>query len=157
MKAAGHTGPRPKNVPYRLSRLSVAVFPALFLIGVAAGAVDYARRSPAITRHTASSNAITIHVVLALAAAAAVAGIQARRPRRPAKRGPSPWAAPFSASAAARLGRTIRFPAGLSLPNVARVINPWRRAEHGQANTARAVADACANPCGQATHHPCSH
>ena len=122
MTAAEHIGPRPKNVPYQLSRLSAAVFAALFVTGAAAGAVDYARRSPAITRHTAGSNAITIHVVVALAAAAAAAGMQARRARRPAQRGPSPWAAPFSATAAARLGRTIRFSGGLSLPTVARVI-----------------------------------
>jgi hypothetical protein len=86
---------RSKNPGYRLSRLSGTVFPALFLIGVAEGATQYARRSSAIVRHVAGSNAITIHVVLAIAAAAAVIGIQARRSRRPAQRGPSPWAAPF--------------------------------------------------------------
>ena len=48
--------------------------------------------------------------------------IQARRSRRPTQRGRSPWAAPFSASALARLSRTIRFAHGLSLQNLARVI-----------------------------------
>jgi hypothetical protein len=122
MSAAEHIGPRVENVPYPLSRLSAAVFVALFLIGVAVGGVQYARRSPVIGRHIAGSNAITIHVVLAIAAAAAVTGIQARRARRPAQRGRSPWAAPFSASALARLGRTIRFAGGLSLPTLARII-----------------------------------
>jgi hypothetical protein len=113
---------RSKTPGYRLSRLSGTVFPLLFLIGVAEGAAQYARRSSAIVRHVAGSNAITIHVVLAIAAAAAVIGIQAGRRRRPAERGPSPWAAPFSASALARLSRTIRFAHGLSLRNLARVI-----------------------------------
>lgn len=113
---------RSKNPGYRLSRLSGTVFLALFLIGVAEGAAQYARRTSAIVRHVAGSNAITIHVVLAIAAAAAVIGIQAGRRRRPAQRGPSPWAAPFSASALARLSRTIRFAHGLSLRNLARVI-----------------------------------
>jgi hypothetical protein len=69
------------------------VFLALFLTGVAEGAVEYARRSPVIARHVAGSNAITLHVVLAIAAAAAVIGIQARRSRGPGPRRfpPAPW------------------------------------------------------------------
>ena len=122
MRAAELVGQRTKDVRHRLSRLSTAVFLALFLIGIAGGAVEYARRSPAIARHIAGSNAITIHLVLAIAAAAAAAVIQVRRARRPAQQGRSPWAAPFSASALERLGRTIRFADGLSSANVARVI-----------------------------------
>lgn len=123
MRAPGRTGFRPDNPRYPLSRLSVTVFAALFLTGIAAGTVEYTRRSPRIERHVAGTNAITIHVLLAVAAAAAVIGIQARRARRPAdQRGLSPWAWPFSASAAARLRRTSRFAGGLSLPNLARVI-----------------------------------
>ena len=121
MRVAEHRG-RPENAPYRISRLSATVFFALFLTGIAEGAGEYARRSPAIAKHIAGSNAITVHVALALAAAAAVVGIQARRARRPAQPGRSPWAAPFSANALKRLGRTIRFAAGPSLPNLARVI-----------------------------------
>jgi hypothetical protein len=121
VRAAERTGPRPKNPDYQLSRLSGMVFLALFLIGVAGGAVEYARRSPVIARHVAGSNAITIYVVLAIATAAAVIGIQARRSRWPAQRGRSPWAAPFSASALARLSRTIRFARGLSVRNLATV------------------------------------
>lgn len=122
MSAGERTRVRPKNPGYQLSRLTGTVFVALFLIGVAEGAAQYARRSPAIVRHVAGSNAITIHVVLATAAAAAVIGIQARRPRRPAQREPSPWATPFSASALARLSRTIRFAHGPSLRNLATVM-----------------------------------
>lgn len=122
MRAAERAGPRPKNPDYQLSRLCGTVFFALFLLGAAEGAVEYARRSPAIARQVAGSNAITIHAVLAIAAAAAVIGIQARRSRRPARRVHSPWAAPFSLSALARLSRTIRFADGLSLRNLARVM-----------------------------------
>ena len=59
-----------------------------------------------------------------MAVAATVAVIQVRRARspRPSERGPSPWAAPFSRRAAARLGRTLRFAHGPSVPNVARVL-----------------------------------
>src|SRR5262245_42832267 len=97
------------------------VFLAWFLIGVTEGAVQYARRSPVIARHVAGTNAITINVVLAITTAAAVIGIQARRPGWPGRRGRSPWTAPFSASGLARLSRTIRFARGLSLRNLATV------------------------------------
>jgi hypothetical protein len=68
----------------------------------------------------AGSNAILVHVVLAIAGAAVVVAIQIQRSRRPSPRGTSPWLAPFSASALERLGRTIRFADGSSLGNVAR-------------------------------------
>ncbi len=122
MSAAQRIGLRPGDTRYRLSRLSAMVLLASFLIGIAAGAVEYTHRSPAIERHVAGANAITVHVVLAIAAAAAVIGIQARRSRRPAQREYSPWAAPLSASALARLRRTILFAHGLSPRNLARVM-----------------------------------
>jgi hypothetical protein len=123
VRAPERTGFRLENPRYPLSRLSVTVSAALFLTGIAAGAVEYTRRSPRIERHVAGTNAITIHVLLAAAAAAAVISVQARRARQPAaQQGPSPWTWPFSASAVARLRRTIRFADGLSLPNLARVI-----------------------------------
>jgi hypothetical protein len=103
-------------------RLSCTVFLALFLMGAAAGAVSYTRRSPVIERHIAGTNAIAIHVLLAAVAAAAVIGIQARRSRQPARRGNSPWAAPFSASALARLSRTVRCARRPSPRNLARLI-----------------------------------
>lgn len=107
----------------RLSRLSVTVFCLLFAAGLAEGAAEYARRSHKIEQHVAGTNAITVHVLIAAAAAAAVISIQARRSRRPARqRGPSPWTAPFSATAASRLRRTIRLAGGLSLPDLARAV-----------------------------------
>lgn len=121
MRAPERTGLRPHR-RYRLSRRSGPAFLALFLIGVAGGAVAYARRLAVSASHVAGSNAVTIHVVLAIAAIAVVAGVQAGRARRPGRRGPSPWAAPFSARAVARLGRTIRLAGGPSLPALARAI-----------------------------------
>lgn len=122
MTGAAATVTGPENPHDQLSRLSVTVFSALFLTGIAAGAVEYSHRSPVTERHVAATNAITIHVLLAIAATAAVLGIQARRSRRPAQRKHSPWTAPFSASAMRRLSRTIRFADGLSVPNLARVM-----------------------------------
>jgi hypothetical protein len=122
VSAAERIGQRPENLQHQPSRLSVTVLLALFLIGVVEGAVEYAHRPPVTGRHVAGANAITVQVVLAIAAAAAVISIQARRSRRPARPGYSPWAAPFSASAVARLGRTIRFAHPLSPQNLARVM-----------------------------------
>ena len=108
---------------FRFSRVTGAVFAVLLVTGIAEGAAEYARRSPRIEQHVAGTNAITVHVFIAVAAAAAVVTIQARRSRQPAPgRAPSPWAAPFSAGAASRLHQTIRFAGGLSLPNLARAI-----------------------------------
>lgn len=122
MRAAGHIDKQPGISPAHLSRLGLLVFAALFLIGLAEGAVEYAARSPVIARRVPGTNAITIHVLLAIAAAAAVISIQALRARHPAQRGPSPWTEPFSANALARLSQTIRFARGLSPQNLARAI-----------------------------------
>jgi hypothetical protein len=112
-----------ENPRYRLSGVTATVFAVLLIAGVAEGAAEYARRSAKIEQHVADMNAITVHVLIAVAAAAAVISIQVRRSRRSARqRGPSPWAAPFSATAASRLRRTIRFAGGLSLPNLARAV-----------------------------------
>jgi hypothetical protein len=121
--APGRTGVRVENPRYRLSRVTATVFAVLLVAGIAEGAAQYARRSPAIERHVAGTNAITLHVLIAGAAAGAVLTVQARRSRQPAwQRGPSPWAAPFSATAASRLRQTIRLAGGLSLPNLARAV-----------------------------------
>lgn len=123
MTAPGRAGVRLENPRYRLSRVTATVFAVLLVAGVAEGAVDYARRSPKIEQHVAGTNAITVHVLLAVAAAAAVISIQARRPRQPARqRGPSPWTAPFTAGAASRLRQTIKLAGGPSLPNLARAV-----------------------------------
>jgi hypothetical protein len=121
--APGRMGIRPENPRYRLSRVTAAVFAVLLVAGITEGAAQYARRSSKIERHVAGTNAITLHVLIAVAAAAAVLTLQARRSRQPAwQRAPSPWAAPFSATAASRLRRTIRLADGLSLPNLARAV-----------------------------------
>ncbi len=122
MRTAGHIDQQPGISGSHLSRLSLLVFAALFLIGLAEGAVEYALRSPVIVRRVPGTNAITIHVLLAIAAAAAVISIQAWRARHPARRGPSPWTAPFSANALHRLSQTIRIARGLSPQNLARAI-----------------------------------
>jgi hypothetical protein len=120
--AAERIRPRPENRRSPVSRLSGAVFLALFMIGITEGAVAYLRRSPVTERHVAGTNAITIHIVLGIAAAVTVISIQAWRWRRPGLRCHSPWAAPFSANALARLGRTIRFERGLSPGTLAGVM-----------------------------------
>jgi hypothetical protein len=103
-----HAKQRPVTIPYRFSRWTGTTVLILFLIGIAEGATEYIRRSHVIKPHAPGTNAITIHVALAIAAAATVIGVQVWRSRHPARRGPSPWAAPFSANALARLSRTIR-------------------------------------------------
>ncbi len=123
MTAPGRADVRLENPRYRLSRITAAVFAVLLVAGIAEGAAEHARRPPGTVRHVAGTNAITVHVLIAAAAAAAVISIQARRSRRPARqRGPSPWTAPFSASAASRLRRTVRLAGGLSLPDLARAV-----------------------------------
>ncbi len=123
MTAPGRAGVRLENPRCRLSRVTATVFAVLLVAGITEGAAEYARRSPKIEQHVAGTNAITVHILIAVAAAAAVTSIQARRSRRPARqRGPSPWAAPFTAGAASRLRRTGRFAGGLSLPNLARAV-----------------------------------
>lgn len=119
--AAERIRPRPEDRRSPVSRLTGTVFLALFMIGIADGAVGYLRRSPVMERHVAGTNAITIHAVLGIVTAVTVISIQAWRWRRPSLRGHSPWAAPFSADALARLGQTFRFDHGLSLTNLARV------------------------------------
>ena len=121
MSVLENPGVRLENPRRRLSRVTATVFAVLLVTGVAKGAADYDRRSPTISQHVAGTNAITVHVLIAAAAAAVVIGVQARRSRRPTwQRGPSPWAAPFSAGAASRLRRTFRLAGGLSPPNLAR-------------------------------------
>ena len=94
----------------------------LFALGIAKGAVEYARRSSVPEAHAPGTNAILVHVLLAVAVVVLVIAVQVRRAGRPGERGTSPWAAPFSARAAARLGRTLRFAHGLSFKNVARFV-----------------------------------
>jgi hypothetical protein len=111
------------NPHYRLSRATAAVLAALLAAGVAEGAAQYAHRSFRIEQHVAGTNAITVHAVLAAAAAAVAIGVQVRRSRQPvSQRRSSPWAAPFSATAVSRLRQTLRLARGLSLPDLARAV-----------------------------------
>lgn len=96
----------------RVSRLSVPILAAAFLIGVIKGAVAYSHRSPILERHIAGTNAITIQVVLAVVAAAVVIAIQVRRSRQQSQPDLPPWSAPFSSSAVAKMGQTIRLSGG---------------------------------------------
>lgn len=111
-----------RDIGYQLSRLCFGILAVLFVLGIGYGALEYASRARVAERHVAGTNAITVHALIAVAAALIVAGIQVWRSRRPALRGPSPWAAPFSAAAMARLRRTTTFSRGLSPANLARVI-----------------------------------
>lgn len=99
----------------RVSRLTVPVLAAAFLIGLAEGAVAYSRRSATLEPHAAGTNAITVHLVLAILAAVTVIAIQAWRSGHPGQRGSSPWAAPFSGHAVARASRTIRHSRGAAV------------------------------------------
>ena len=113
----GHTIPPsadPDGVK-RLSRLTVAVLFAAFVIGVLEGAVGYSHRSSVIERHVAGTNAIIVHLVLAIVAVLVVVVIQIRRSRQTtAQRAHSPWVAPFSTNAMARLSQTVRLARGMS-------------------------------------------
>lgn len=123
MTAAGRVGVRLERSRYRLSRVTATAFAVLLAAGIGAGAVAYASRSLKIERHVPGTNAVTVHVIIAVAAAAVVISVQVRRARRPAaQRGPSPWTAPFSASAASRLWRTVRLAGKMPLSNLARAI-----------------------------------
>lgn len=123
MSVLSNAGVQLGSPRYRLSPVTATAFAALLAAGVAEGAAQYAHRSPRIEQHVAGTNAITVHLVLAVASAAVVIGIQVRRSSRPAwQRRLSPWAAPFSATGVSRLRQTIRLAGGLSLPNLARAV-----------------------------------
>jgi hypothetical protein len=115
-------GLRPNRSEFRLSRFTVCALAVLIILGIAKGAVEYAGRSSALQVHAPGTNAILVHIVLAVAVAVTVIAVQVDRARRPGERGPSPWAAPFSDRAAARVGRTLRFAHGWSLKNAARAL-----------------------------------
>jgi hypothetical protein len=106
----GHHGPM-----MRVSRLTVPVLAAAFLIGLAKGAVAYSHRSSVLKRHVAGTNAIWIEIALAIVAAAVVIAIQVRRSRKQGQLGPSPWIMPFSSYAVAKIGRTLRLSRGAAV------------------------------------------
>src|SRR5664280_2266956 len=67
----------------RLSRLSVTVLLASFVAGIMEGSVSYVRRSSVVEQHVAGTNAIAVHVGIAIAATVIVIAIQVLRSRRP--------------------------------------------------------------------------
>lgn len=99
----------PMVISYRFSRWTGAAIFILFLIGMAEGAAEYASRSHVMEAQAPGTNLVPVFAGLGIATAAGVIGVQIWRSRQqPARRGSSPWAAPFSARALARLGRTLR-------------------------------------------------
>jgi hypothetical protein len=108
-------GKEQRSPTTRISRFSVPILATAFLVGIAEGTAAYSRRSPVLERHVPGTNAITVHIVLAIAATTVVAVIQVWRARKRTERGPSPWTAPFSTRAMARLSRTIRLFGGATM------------------------------------------
>jgi hypothetical protein len=133
-RRATPASPKSQHPPTRISRLSVPAFVTAFLIGLASGAVSYAHRSPVIEQRTVNATANEIEIGVAIVAAAIVVAIQLWRSRNPGRRGPSPWLAPFSARAAARVSGAFRSSAGgatlRALPAVLLILvmlyMPWR-------------------------------
>jgi uncharacterized membrane protein len=98
----------------RLCRPSVAALFAAFVIGIIEGALNYAHRSSVIKQHVAGTNAISVHVVLAIVAVAVVAVVELSASRSAIQRAGSPWVAPFCTNALSRLRRTLRASRGIS-------------------------------------------
>lgn len=105
----------------RLSRLSLAMLATAFAAGIAAGAVSYVRRSPAVQGHVAGSNGIAFEIVVAVVSVAVVAGVQVWQARRPRSAGYSLWTAPLRVNAMSRLGLTLRIGCGFRVPDLIRV------------------------------------
>ena len=112
----------PSSSTSRLSRLTVMVLLASFVAGIIEGSVSYARRSSVVEQHVAGTNAIAVHVGIAVAATVAMIAIRLLRSRRPIGLDPSLWIAPFSTRAVRRLRRTFTLVNGSSLKNLARIL-----------------------------------
>jgi hypothetical protein len=104
----------------QLSRQTILTCAALFGVGLIVGLLQYLNRSQVVEQQLAGSNAIPIHVALALIAVAIVVAVSRWRQ---GKGDPYPlWAAPFSRSARGRLVRTVSMRSGASPKNIARAI-----------------------------------
>jgi hypothetical protein len=101
-----------------VSKTTVIACVVLFIAGVVGGAIAYLDRSPVAEKQVSGTNAIPVHIVLGLVAAALVVGL----PRlRLANRAPySMWVAPFSQLGFSRFKRTILLRSGTSPANVLR-------------------------------------
>ena len=92
----------------------------LFVIGAILGAISYLQRSSVADTHVPGSNAVAVHVVLALIVVGVVIGL----PRlRLANQAPySIWVAPFSRSGLDRFKRTMPLESGASPTRIARAL-----------------------------------
>jgi hypothetical protein len=119
LRAELPTGTRRQGSRSRFSPFIITVYAAVFILGLIQGADAYAHRPSGTVQHAEGSNAILLHVIVAIVAAVVAVSIQSRRSRRGYQE-PSIWKAPFSANAASRLRRTLTFSAGLSALNLIR-------------------------------------
>jgi hypothetical protein len=103
-----------------LSKTTIQTCVLVFAAGVMVGVVTYLQRSSVLDSHDAGSNAITLHVGLALIAA--FVAVMAPRVGL-AQRAPYPiWVAPFSRSGLDRFRRTVSLRSGASPGHVARAV-----------------------------------
>jgi hypothetical protein len=98
--------------------LTVTVISTAFVVGGAIGALTYVHRSSVVEKHVAGTNAISVHIVIAVAVVALVISTHIWRPRW----GHRAWVAPFSKNALSRLSHTIRLQRGVTVTNVLRVL-----------------------------------
>lgn len=98
--------------------LTATVVSMAFVAGGAIGALTYAHRSSVVEKHVAGTNAVSVHIVIAVAVVALVIGAHILRPRW----GHGAWVAPFSKNALSRLSQTIRLQRGVTVTNVLRVL-----------------------------------
>ncbi len=104
-----------------ISKLSVAICSALFVLGIVAGQIMYADRSKIVEKHVAGTNAITLHVLLTVVLGLIIAiTIFYRRyaPKRPY----SVWIAPFTKEASQRIRYTVLLKRGNAPSNIVRAI-----------------------------------
>lgn len=108
-----------RTAPY-LSKTTVLTCALLFVAGVVAGTFIYLQRSPVVQERIPGTDAIPVHVVLALVGVALFIGL----PRlRWAKQAPySIWVAPFSQSGLDRFKQTILLRSGVRPGTIMRAV-----------------------------------
>ncbi len=100
----------------------IAVFGAAALAGIALGGVSYVRRSHVLHKHAGGTNAIEIHLALAVVALGAVLFLYRYRQHLGGSGRCPLWPAPFSKNALSRFTATIRCQRGTSPRNVLRAV-----------------------------------
>lgn len=103
-----------------LSKTTALTCALLFVAGVVAGTFIYLQRSPVIQERVPGTNAIPLHIVLALVGVGLFIGL----PRfRWAKQAPySKWVAPFSRSGLDRFRQTILLRSGVRPGKIVRAV-----------------------------------